>query len=74
MPRRVGDNTLNGAFLSNILQPNLGTDPGVFKNKNVEVRKQVLKRKELPRRDSEENLSFWTRTVVRKFTEQAETK
>ena len=32
------------------------------------------KSKELPRRDSEENLSFWTRTVVRKFTEQADAK
>lgn len=35
-------------------------------NKNVEERKNMLQRKSKPRRDSVENISFWTRNAKRK--------
>ena len=49
------------------MSPNLGANPKVFCNKNLEDRKNLLKRATVPRRDSLENLSFWTRDVKKKF-------
>ena len=65
---------LSGHYFQNLLQGNLGADPRVFKNKNSEVRKTKLHRKEMPRRDSEENLSFWTKNIKRKFNEENDIK
>ena len=48
----------------------MATNREIFKNKNLEIRRNVLRRRELPRRDSEENLSFWTSSTKRKFNEQ----
>ena len=61
---------LDGVHMQNLLQPNLATDPAVFKNKNLKERRDLLRRRHLPRRDSVENLSFWTKDVKRKFNEQ----
>ena len=63
----MAQDELDGAYLSNLLHPNLQGDKAAFKNKNVELRKQILKRTDMPRRDSEENLSFWTRSKQRKM-------
>ena len=63
------EDNLDGCYLSHLLQPNLQTNREIFKNKNIEIRKNVLRRRELPRRDSEENLSFWTSNTKRKFNE-----
>jgi len=65
----VPDERISGHFFSNLLHQNLTTDPRVFKNKKTEERRNALRLRELPRRDSEENLSFWTKNVKKKFFE-----
>ena len=66
---------LSGHYFQNLLQGNLGADPRVFKNKNSDVRRnKVQQRREILRRDSEENLSFWTKNVKRRFQEDLEMK
>ena len=58
---------IDGRFFKKLLCPNIHTDPELFVNKNARIRKEMLNRKTIPRRDSLENLSFWTVSDTKKF-------
>jgi len=61
---------IDGRFFQKLLRPQIHTDRGLFINKNIGVRKKLLQRRSLPRRDSIENLSFWTASDTKRFINQ----
>ena len=65
---------IDGSHFQDLLSPNLGTNREIFKNKNLQIRKNVLKRRNVPRRDSEENISFWTKNIKDKVIQEAGNK
>ena len=60
--------------MKKLLRPNIHTDRDLFFNRNAKMRKEVLTQKTILRRDSLENLSFWTQSDTKKLVSGRESK
>ena len=58
---------IEGRFMKKLLRPNIHTDRELFFNRNAKERKDHLTQKTILRRDSLENMSFWTQSDTRKL-------